>query len=88
MRSYNWFINEIIPKMKGYEIKYVNERGDLGELNGIQFDSEKKGGYIYFWSSGYIGLQLVDYEKGEEIISDILLKEADNSLDNFIKQLI
>ncbi|MDQ1813294.1 hypothetical protein RBA41_08260 [Massilia sp. CCM 9210] len=52
-----------------FEMKRISaSNGDFGELEGIQFDSAKRGGFLYFWSTGMIEYHLVDYEKGEEII--------------------
>jgi hypothetical protein len=56
---------------QGYDIKEVTDKDDMmGELLGCQFDSEKRGGYVYFWSMGTVGRQLFDYVTGEEIIAD------------------
>ena len=58
-------------EVAGYEVKYITAEGDMmGDLLGCQFDSAVKGGYVYFWSSGIVGRQLLDYETGEEIIDD------------------
>ena len=52
-----------------FEIKRVSaSNGDFGALEGIQFDSIKCGGFLYFWSTGMIEYHLVDYEKGEEVM--------------------
>lgn len=74
-----WFNSNVKPLLSDdYELKYVDEKGgDLGDLQGVQFDSNEKGGYIYFWSSGYVGYQLVDYNKGVEIVKD-MTQEVDN----------
>lgn len=44
-----WFNVNIKPLIENdYDIKYISEKdGDFGDLYGVQFDSEQKGGYIY-----------------------------------------
>ena len=54
---------------KQFEIKDIEaECGDFGDLHGFQFDSEKFGGFVYFWSSGFVEYHLVDYKSECEII--------------------
>jgi len=60
-------------KPKGYKVKNVKDNNNddmMGNLLGCQFDSDQKGGYVYFWSNGWVGYQLLDYKTGEEIIKD------------------
>lgn len=79
-----WFKHDIAPRlMRDYEIKYSSaSKGDLGALEAVEFNSEKRGGYIHFWSNGYIGFQLVDYDSGDEIVEDVIV-EWDDSCKNF-----
>ena len=80
MKDIQWFKTEVAPKLTNFILKYVEGEGDFGELNGVQFDSEELGGYIYFWEYGYIGLQLVNYKTDEELVEDSLLEiESENS---------
>ena len=74
MKDIQWFKTEIAPKLVGYTLKYVDGEGDFGKLNGVQFDSEKLGGYIYFWEQGYIALQLMNYKTDIELVEDSLLE--------------
>ena len=53
MKDINWFKRHIEPQLLNFEVKYVNGNGDFGILNGVQFESKKLGGYIYFWEYGY-----------------------------------
>jgi hypothetical protein len=51
-----------------FEVKNIKaEAGDFGDLRGFQFDSEKLGGFVYFWSSNYVEYHLVDYKLEVEI---------------------
>ena len=62
-------------KSKGYEIKNVEKTGGgdvMGDLIGCQFDSNHRGGYVYFWSSGLVGYLIFDYDTNEELIVDPL----------------
>jgi len=68
MKSIVWFKEQIEPCIKNFEIKYkFFEKGDFGALNQVEFNSKEKGGEIDFWSTGWLGVHLVDYTKGEEI---------------------
>jgi len=72
-----------------FEFKYINEKnGDFGDLSGVQFDSEKMGGYIYFWSSGVVGYQLYDYFKDEEIVKDSTEDVRGRAYDDIFSVLI
>jgi hypothetical protein len=48
--------------------------GDFGNLDGFQFNSDKFGGFVYFWSSGNIEFHLVDYERGNEVVPITLVQ--------------
>lgn len=76
--SEEWFLLEYFPRLEQtYSIKYLEEPGDFGLLRGVQFESTSKGGYLYFWENGFVGLLLVDYGKGESIIEDGLFDNID-----------
>lgn len=87
-----WFRQKLNERIYS-EIKFISEKnGDFGDLEGVQFNSDEKGGYIYFWSSGYISFQIVDYINGKEIVKDTLIEVKDDALLNevlrdFIKNL-
>jgi hypothetical protein len=85
-----WFNLNLKPLLgNDFELKFVNEEGgDLGDLAGVQFDSEQKGGYIYFWSSGYIGFQLVDYVSEIELVDDTTEEVGSRSYDEVFKDLV
>jgi hypothetical protein len=64
-----------------FEIKIITaDNGDFGDLKGMQFDSDRCGGYLYFWSSGTIDFHLVDYELGDEIVP-ITIRMDQNDVD-------
>lgn len=86
----DWF-NENIKPLLGSDFKFtfVNKKdSDLGELSGVQFDSDKKGGYIYFWSSGFVGYQLVDYDKELELVEDATEEVGFRSYNEIFNDLI
>ncbi len=74
MKNIEWFKTEIEPSLINYVVKYVGGEGDFGKLDGVQFDSEEFGGYIYFWEYGFVGLQLMNYRTNEEFVEDSLLE--------------
>lgn len=85
-----WFESNVKPLLSSdFELIYVDEKdSDLGDLSGVQFDSNKIGGYIYFWSSGYVGYQLVDYQRELELVEDTTEKALSNTYDEVFKLLI
>ena len=86
-----WFKTIFNNKIDKYpDIRYISEsESDLGALEGLEFNSNIKGGYIYFWSSCYIGFQIVDYVNGEEIVKDTLLEvSSEQSLDEVLSVFI
>ena len=83
-----WFKETIEPMMKGkYELNYVGGSDSPGNMQGVQFEREEDGGYLYFWSSGYIGMQFFDYVADEEVIEDSMIKE-DEEKDEKINSLL
>lgn len=56
-----------------FEYKSVSaKQGDFGDLEGVQFDSDHCGGFLYFWSSGSIQYHLYDYRLDSEVILNTL----------------
>lgn len=70
-----------------FEIKEIIDEGDLGKLRGYQFDSENFGGYLYFWSNGFLGIQYMNYQTMEEIIGDSLLESTEKNLAAYISEI-
>lgn len=85
-----WFNLNIKPYLDSkYELKFVNEQGgDLGDLSGVQFDSEKQGGYIYFWSLGFVGYQLFDYVNEIELVEDTTTEVGSRSYNEILSKLL
>ncbi len=48
--------------------KISGRRGDFGDLEGFEFNAERCGGFLYFWSDGNCEFQLVDYVRSVEVI--------------------
>ena len=90
LKGMEWCQNKLEPLLKDkYEIKKVSsDTSDLGKLEGLEFNTDEKGGYIFFWSSGYIGYQLVDFEKEIELIEDTTEELGDRSYDDVFGELI
>lgn len=52
-----------------FEFRQVSgRRGDFGDLEGFEFNSERCGGFLYLWSSGNCEFHLVDYAHSVEVI--------------------
>jgi hypothetical protein len=88
MKDVNWFKKQVEPGLKGYEVKYkFFEKGDFGSLNQIEFNSEEQGGEIDFWSTGCLGIHLVDYKKGEELLNAFFDPHQEKEKEQILKKL-
>lgn len=73
MKDVLWFKEEIAPLLLGYDIKYkFFENGDFGDLHQVEFNSEVKGGEIDFWSTGWLGIHLVNFQENKELLNAFL----------------
>ena len=79
LEAKKWFIESLKPKLDEiYEVKVIDQKGgDLGDVAGLQFDNDQRGGYAYIWSNGFASYQLVDYVKGVELIEDTTEEVSD-----------
>jgi hypothetical protein len=88
MKNISWFKENIIPYLEGFEIEFkFYENGDFGDLNQVEFNSNEKGGEIDFWSTGWLGIHLVDYIEGEEILNVLLGPDQYEEKENAGKRL-
>lgn len=88
MKNIVWFKEEVEQYLKMFEIKYkFFEKGDFGDLNQVEFNSKEKGGEIDFWSTGWLGIHLVDYIKGEELLNVFLEPHQEEEKENAFKRL-
>ncbi|WP_410881671.1 hypothetical protein [Myroides sp. DW712] len=83
-----WFKSEFSTKLKGYDLEYkfFNE-GDLGSLNQIEFNSKKIGGNIDFWSLGWIGVFVWDFEAEVEILNVLLESHQEKEKQEIFRKL-
>jgi len=52
-----------------FQYKVVSgQRGDFGDLEGFEFNSERCGGFLHLWSNGNCEYHLVDYIRSFEVI--------------------
>jgi hypothetical protein len=88
VRDLSWFKSVMEPKLKDYEVQYrFFEEGDFGALNQVEFNSEKMGGEIDFWSSGWVSIHLVDYVKSNELINVFLKPEQYSDRQKYFAEL-
>jgi hypothetical protein len=84
-----WFQEEVMPTLIGYDVNHnFFEDGDFGSLNQIQFNSIQKGGEIEFWSSGYLGIHLVDYENEIELLNFLIEPSRTEEKEKAIETLL
>jgi hypothetical protein len=84
-----WFKCEIAPMLKDFEIEYDNfEKGDFGDLERVEFNNDKRGGEVDFWSSGYIGIHSMDYQSGEVLLNILFEPEKDKEVEQTLRSLI
>lgn len=68
-----WFKANVAPKIRDYELVYkFFDDGDFGSLNQIEFNSKKVGGNVDFWSLGWLGIFVWNYETEEEMLNVLL----------------
>lgn len=76
MKDLEWFKKEIAPHLTDYEIQYrFYSEGDFGSLTHAHFSSKRSEGGIDFWGSGWLGVDLYDYEK-DELVLNVLLDDS------------
>ena len=89
-KTLEWFKKEVSPDLLNYKITYRSyKNGDFGDLDQVIIESKILGGGIYFWSSGWLEIDLYDYEK-EELLINVLLEpteEYETHLKNLIEAL-
>ncbi|WP_444959482.1 hypothetical protein [Microbulbifer sp. VVAC002] len=85
-----WINSTLKPCLSNeFELKFIDEQGgDLGDLYGVQFDSETLGGYVYFWSSGFLGFQLMDYKSEVELVEDTTEEIGSRAYEQVLNALI
>ncbi len=93
MKDLEWFKKEVVPYLTDYEIQYrFYSEGDFGTLTQANFNSKRKGGGIDFWGLGWLGVDLYDYEKDEEVLNVLLedneIEEQDQLLEKLKKILL
>ena len=89
-KTLEWFKQEVSPDLLNYKITYRSyKNGDFGDLDQIIIESKSLGGGIDFWSSGWLGIVLYDYEKEKQIINVLLepTEEYETHLKNLIETL-
>jgi hypothetical protein len=73
IKDINWFKRKLSPILKNYEIKYrFYKEGDFGSLHQVIFESSEKGGGVDFWGLGWIGVDLYDYKRDEQLLNVLL----------------
>jgi len=71
----DWFKECISPLMtsKGFLLEYKNfENGDFGDINRVDFEGNVRSGSIDFWSSGWLGIYIYDFEMEKDILNVLL----------------
>jgi hypothetical protein len=73
-KTLEWFKKEVSPDLLNYKITYRSyKNGDFGDLDQVIIESKILEGGIYFWSSGWLGIDLYDYEK-EELLNRCFIR--------------
>lgn len=87
-KDIEWFKSTVVPRLENYEVKYKSfEKGDFGSLSQIEFNSELMGGTIDFWSLGWLGIHLVDYKNGVELLNVLLEPDQNSEKENAFEEL-
>lgn len=87
-KNIEWFKEQFLPKLEGYEIKYRSFKdGDFGNLERAELEGNNKGITLDFWSTGWLGVHLVDYIKEEELLNAFLEPYQQEEKDKVLKRL-
>lgn len=87
-KDIEWFKQIIAPHLKDYEINYrFYEEGDFGPLTQVIFNSSKKGGGIDFWGLGWLGVDLFDYQKEEQLLNVLIEPHQEKEKEAVFKKL-
>ena len=85
----SWFKDNILNLFHNYEIKYKYfKKGDFGSLNQVEFNSDKIGGNIDFWSFGWLGIFIWDYENDVELLNVLFEPSENEKKEEAIKKFI
>lgn len=88
MKDVDWFKSEFEPYLEGYDIEYrFFKKGDLGDLNQVEFNSKERGGEIDFWSLGWLNVHFVNYANGEVLLNVLLKPEQFKEKDEILNKL-
>lgn len=86
----HWLQEVFIPLLgETFEQKdFSSIKGDLGVLEGVQFNSETVGGHLYFWGSGFVEFELAQLDPFVEIIPDTMIEAEATNFDELLAPLL
>lgn len=88
MHDVIWFNTEMLPLLDGYSTEYRSfKNGDFGDLERVELEGNNKGVTLDFWSSGWIGIHLIDYLADAELLNVLLEPNQDSEKDEAFKKL-
>ena len=71
------------------EISYRHfQNGDFGDLSQVEFGRGERVGAIDFWSSGYVGIHLVNTDTGQVLINSLLSPEETQEINTHLLNLV
>lgn len=83
-----WFKENTAPNLKDYQITYKSfKNGDFGDIERVEFEGKGQGGYIDFWSSGWLNIELYHYEQKRSIMNVLLEPEEYLEKDKAFEEL-
>ncbi|MBV6778871.1 hypothetical protein KWH37_20975 [Xanthomonas campestris pv. carissae] len=81
------FKENFLSFMNGCEFIYSEfKNGDFGDLQRVEVESFNKMGAVEFWSSGWVGIDLVDCVSGTQEISVLLSPEQRDLVDGELRR--
>jgi hypothetical protein len=89
MGNIEWFKETIEPLLKEYEVTYRSFKdGDFGDLESVEFNGDKLCGGVEFWSSGMLGIDLLDLASGEDLMNVLVNGEDSGEKARKLEELI
>lgn len=88
MKDLHWFKEEFSTLMSNYKIEYKSfKKGDFGDLERVDFEREDRGGYVDFWSLGWLHIHFIDCDNLTDLMNVLLPPDQELEEDKTFNEL-
>jgi len=89
MYNLKWFEEKFSSKLQNLQTEKSSFKdGQFGDLERIEFESEKKFGTIEFWSQGWINMDIYDCNIDDQIFNILLSPDEKDTMISKIEEFI